>query len=94
MYLRLLPVVAVFNLTLARALAPTLAGFSALAILTAAAQYRLALRATAANHANARNPLELGPAAIFAALFIATSVLTKAVTQNFGLSGIYALARQ
>lgn len=93
MYLRLLAVVAVFNLALARALAPMLIGFSALALVIAAVQYRLgAARAATSNSAPVRNPLELGPAAIFAVLFIATSVLTKAVTQNFGLSGIYALA--
>jgi len=93
MYLRLLAVVAVFNFALAKSLAPTLAGFSALALVIAAAQYRLAAgRAPAAHGATSRNPLELGPAAVFAVLFIATSVLTKAVTQNFGLGGIYVLA--
>lgn len=38
------------------------------------------------------NPLELGPAAIFAFLFIAVSLASSFATSQFGTSGIYALA--
>jgi uncharacterized membrane protein (DUF4010 family) len=38
------------------------------------------------------NPLELGAAAIFAVLFVLTSLLTNWVTSQFGMSGTYALA--
>jgi len=38
------------------------------------------------------NPLELGPAALFAALFILVSLVSKWVTSEFGISGIYSLA--
>ena len=38
------------------------------------------------------NPLELGPAAIFALLFIATSLASTWAKAQFGTSGIYALA--
>jgi uncharacterized membrane protein (DUF4010 family) len=37
------------------------------------------------------NPLELGPAVIFALLFIATSLASAFATAHFGMSGIYAL---
>jgi uncharacterized membrane protein (DUF4010 family) len=42
--------------------------------------------------ATSGNPLELGPAAIFAALFIATSLISTWATAQFGAVGIYALA--
>ena len=38
------------------------------------------------------NPLELGAAVAFAALFIATSVASSWAVQQFGTAGIYALA--
>jgi uncharacterized membrane protein (DUF4010 family) len=38
------------------------------------------------------NPLELGAAAIFAALFVLTSLLSTWVKTEFGLAGIYSLA--
>ena len=38
------------------------------------------------------NPLELGAAAIFAALFIAVSLVSSWAVQQFGTAGIYALA--
>jgi uncharacterized membrane protein (DUF4010 family) len=38
------------------------------------------------------NPLELGPAAVFAFLFIATSLASSFATAQFGTSGIYTLA--
>ncbi|HUB97880.1 MAG TPA: DUF4010 domain-containing protein, partial [Stellaceae bacterium] len=39
-----------------------------------------------------RNPLELGAAAVFAVLFVATSLAAAVVTRHFGAMGIYALA--
>ena len=38
------------------------------------------------------NPLELGPAALFAALFVAVSLVSNWAKTEFGTSGIYALA--
>jgi uncharacterized membrane protein (DUF4010 family) len=38
------------------------------------------------------NPLELGAAIIFAALFVATSFLSTWATKEFGVTGIYSLA--
>jgi uncharacterized membrane protein (DUF4010 family) len=98
MYLRLLAVVAIFNLTLARALALPLCALSLVGFLVCALQYRLGAPAKdepsqAAMHlAASGNPLELGAAAIFAALFVATSVVSAVVKSHFGISGIYGLA--
>jgi len=42
--------------------------------------------------AQSGNPLELGAAAIFAALFVAVSVVSAVAKSQFGISGIYGLA--
>ena len=94
MYLRILAVVAVFNLVLARALAPWMIGLSLLAVAIAFVQYRSAGAPGAGNAASAlsRNPLQLGPAFAFAALFVATSLVSNWVLSRFGQGGIYGLA--
>ncbi|MGO9048984.1 MAG: MgtC/SapB family protein [Xanthobacteraceae bacterium] len=99
MYLRILVVIAVFNLALARELAPPLCGLSLAALLICLMQYRFAKPAPQESKMQAstvqpagRNPLELGPAALFAALFVAVSLVSKWTTTEFGISGIYSLA--
>ena len=103
MYMRILAVVAFFNLTLARELAPALCVLSLAGLVISAMQYWLpdwAARRGPAGKAlptttlqpSGSNPLELGPAALFAILFIIVSLVTKWVTTTFGTSGIYSLA--
>ena len=98
MYLRILAVVAFFNLTLARVLAPSLCCLSLAGLAICALQYRFAPRpaqdatSTATLPAAAVNPLELGPAALFAVLFIAVSFVSNWAKAQFGASGIYTLA--
>jgi uncharacterized membrane protein (DUF4010 family) len=99
MYLRIAAVVAIFNLTLARLLAPPLCGLAILGFAICAVQYwwgkpstKDAEPQTAIMPATGANPLELGAAAIFAALFIAVSLASSFATAQFGTSGIYALA--
>jgi uncharacterized membrane protein (DUF4010 family) len=98
MYLRILAVVAFFNLTLARVLAPSLCGLSLAGLLICALQYRFAplssqdAKSVATLPAAAVNPLELGPAALFAVLFIAVSFVSNWAKAQFGTSGIYTLA--
>jgi len=99
MYLRILAVVAFFNLALARALVLPLCGLSLAGLAICALQYRMAQPAprdaTAARATlppSGGNPLELGPAALFAFLFVAVSLVSKWATTQFGTSGIYALA--
>ncbi len=99
MYLRILIVVAIFNLTLARTLALPLCGLSLAGLLVCALQYWLARPAPGDSKAplpalqpSAGNPLELGPAVIFAGLFVAVSLVSNWAKAQFGTAGIYTLA--
>jgi uncharacterized membrane protein (DUF4010 family) len=99
MYLRILLVVAFFNFALALVLAPWLCGLSLAGLAICALQYRLGRPATAdketaasSRRRFAANPLELGPAAVFAVLFIVVSLVSNWAKAEFGTSGIYTLA--
>ncbi|MBV1698248.1 MAG: DUF4010 domain-containing protein [Hyphomicrobiales bacterium] len=97
MYLRIFAVVAFFNLTLARALAPSLCGLSITGLAICALQYRFGPRPAPAAKSTtvpptSVNPLELGPAALFAVLFVAVSLVSNWAKAQFGASGIYTLA--
>jgi len=91
MYVRILVVVAVFNLALARILAPPLLGLSAVAIAIALLAHR-GSKGSAVPAQVPRNPLELGTAAIFAGLFIGISLLSAWVSAKYGKLGIDILA--
>ena len=97
MYLRILAVVAVFNGMLAWRLAPALCGLSLAALLICALQYWRAKRRSpqplqAKPPMTGGNPLALGSAALFSALFILVSLLSTWVKSHFGVSGLYSLA--
>jgi uncharacterized membrane protein (DUF4010 family) len=94
MYLRLLIVIAVFNRSLALALTPPLLALSAFGLMLAAGLYWLSPQRhqSQAHQVTAPNPLELGAAAIFAALFIVVSLASAWAVLKFGTAGIYALA--
>ncbi len=98
MYLRILAVVAIFNLALARILALPLGALSLAGLAICAAQYRFTAAASQEHAAESSirlanlNPLELGAAAIFAILFVATSLVSALAKAQFGISGIYTLA--
>jgi uncharacterized membrane protein (DUF4010 family) len=97
MYLRILAVTAFFNLTLARELAPFLCALSLAGLAVCALQYRLAAPAPEESQQSTLqpfggNPLELGPAALFAFLFVTVSLVSKWATTQFGSAGIYSLA--
>ncbi len=98
MYLRILAIVAFFNIALAWKLAPALCGLSLAGIVICALQFRRGKQSVASNspasalHRTGGNPLELGPAAIFASLFVAVSFVSNWAKAQFGTSGIYALA--
>jgi uncharacterized membrane protein (DUF4010 family) len=99
MYLRILIVVAVFNMTLAQTLALPLCGLSLAGLVVCALQYWLARpppddskARVPALQPSAVNPLELGPAIIFAGLFIAVSLVSNWAKTQFGTAGIYTLA--
>jgi uncharacterized membrane protein (DUF4010 family) len=97
MYLRILAIVAIFNLGLARSLVLPLCALSAASFVVCAVQYHWRAGAqkqsTQAMHlATSGNPLELSAAAIFAVLFVVVSLMTALVKSQLGISGIYALA--
>ncbi len=97
MYLRILGIVAIFDLDLARVLLLPLGALSAAALVFCSVQYRWhsgadKQSAQAMHLAASANPLELGAAAIFALLFVAVSLITVVVKAQLGISGIYALA--
>ena len=98
MYLRILAIVAIFNLGLARVLILPLCALSLVGFVFCGLQYRWGEAtadkgsAQAMHLAASVNPLELGAAAIFALLFVAISLITVLVKSQLGISGIYALA--
>jgi uncharacterized membrane protein (DUF4010 family) len=99
MYLRILAVVAFFDLPLARTLVLPLCGLSLAGLAICALQYWLARPSPqqfkiqeSTMPASGGNPLELGSAALFAALFIAVSLVSNWAKAQFGTSGIYTLA--
>jgi uncharacterized membrane protein (DUF4010 family) len=96
MYLRLLVIIAVFNLPLALALAPRLATLAAVGFILALWQYRRAGAAPVQSEAEAgaapRNPLELSAAALFAVLFVVISIASSWVKSRFGAAGLDILA--
>jgi uncharacterized membrane protein (DUF4010 family) len=98
MYLRILVIIAVFNLPLAKVLGPALASLGVAGLIAGALQYRLPARPrkpapdTVSPPTAQRNPLELGTAAIFTGLFVIISLVSTWVGAEFGRSGILALA--
>ncbi len=99
MYLRILVIVAVFNRPLALTLTIPLCGLALAGLAICALQYWFAKPVpqeadapASALQATGANPLQLGPAALFAALFVLVSLVSKWVTAQFGISGIYSLA--
>ena len=93
MYLRILAIVAIFDLPLALDIAPAAVLLSLAGVAMAALQYRRARRVgVIADKAGPRNPLELTAAAVFAVLFVVTSIATQWAQSRFGALGVNALA--
>lgn len=94
MYLRILAVVAVFNLALARSLSVVLVGLAMVAFVICSIQYRAYDRAgdASAPKASGGNPLEIGAAGLFAGLFLVVSVASGWAAARFGTAGVFVLA--
>jgi uncharacterized membrane protein (DUF4010 family) len=97
MYLRILAIVAVFNVPLAYRLALPLCALSLAALLICAVQYWRTERPPPDKMQTTQppiqgNPLALGAAALFSALFVLVSLLSTWVKSEFGVSGLFALA--
>ncbi|MGH6976386.1 MAG: MgtC/SapB family protein [Stellaceae bacterium] len=95
MYLRILAIVAIFDLPLALGIAPAAVVLSLAGVGMAALQYRRARRVSVsvgADRTRPHNPLEPTAAAVFAVLFVVTSIATQWVQNRFGALGVNALA--
>lgn len=94
MYLRILVVIAIFNMPLAKGLAVALIALCLLAVALVAVDHFVASASSARVQASVapRNPLELTTALIFAVLFIVISIATHWVKSHFGETGTYSLA--
>jgi uncharacterized membrane protein (DUF4010 family) len=94
MYLRVLVIVAMFDRTLAVALAPALVGLSVGGLILAGLWFWLGAARTAAPSAaeTPANPLELSTALIFATLFVLVSLASVWVRGRFGEAGLFGLA--
>ena len=95
MYLRLLIVIRIFNRPLASALAPILLGLTLLGLLMAGGWYWMHGRTRHLDEVPGRwpaNPLDLGAAAVFAALFVVVSIAASWAESRYGAVGIYGLA--
>jgi len=94
MYLRILGLVVLFNLALARALAPAFTVLAVLGVLGGWLWHRRPdeLEAMEATPSQATNPLELGTAFLFAFLFVLILVATHLALAYLGRGGIYSLA--
>jgi uncharacterized membrane protein (DUF4010 family) len=94
MYLRLIVLLGIFNQALMAALAPS---FAALAVLAIGGGWYWCSRAGGGGDGVVqrpapKNPLELGTAFAFAAVFVAMLVATQVALAHFGRGGVYLLA--
>ena len=94
MYIRLLVVVAVFNLADASRLAVPLIALFVFSLLVAAALYFFSSKtgASAQVEIAAGNPLQLGTAVTFALLFVLVTLATQWAQAHYGHTGINILA--
>jgi len=94
MYLRILVMIAAFNIALATTLAPALVGLSLAGVVLAGLYYWAAGRPSqqVSGSAAPSNPLELPAAALFAVLFVMISIASTFAVSRFGAAGIYVLA--
>lgn len=95
MYVRLLVIVTIFDAALGRVLSAPLLGFFFAGCAAAWLVYRAALDPHTANvplEEPPANPLQVGAAVLFAALFVAVTLATHVAQERFGRSGLNALA--
>jgi len=93
-YLRIGLVVAIFNWSLAVLLLPALVGLSIVGVVIAVWDWnQTEWRAAAAGtEVRAINPLQLGTALTFTAIFVVIAVATNWVRADFGQPGVFGLA--
>jgi uncharacterized membrane protein (DUF4010 family) len=93
MYLRLVVLLAIFSRELMTRLVAPFVSLAAIALCVGWFWSRDALRSTEAAHSpEPKNPLELGAAFLFAAVFLAMLVATHFALVHVGTGGVYALS--
>ncbi len=92
MYIRLIIVAAVFNLSIAEKLLWPFLFFALLGFLISWFYYRRGTVMADKLDTMDKNPLELGTAFIFAALFVLMMLATNFVTQHYGSGGLKVLS--
>ena len=92
MYLRLIVVAAVFNLTIAQYILLPFLLFALLGFVVSLLFLRREHDKSGVTAFVDRNPLELGTAFLFAMLFVVMMVLTTYVTKMYGLHGLQILS--
>lgn len=90
MYVRILFVCAIFNLALARMLVVPLLSLGAISAVLAVLRARVGTRT--AQPGEPSNPLQIGAALIFAAVFVAVSFFTGLAESHLGRAGVFGLA--
>ncbi len=92
MYIRLVAVAAIFNFTIAKKIVLPFAILSLIGFLVSLALLRGGGRDSSEGEVTDSNPLELGTAFIFAALFVVMMMLTQYVVKEYGSSGLEILS--
>jgi uncharacterized membrane protein (DUF4010 family) len=90
MYVRIVVICSLFNVSLGRALIVPLLSLALLSAIVAALRARLGARSPSV--AAPTNPLQIWTALLFAGLFVAVSMLTNLAQTHLGHAGVYALA--
>ncbi len=92
MFPRMLVVSSIFNWSLATALLWPLLAMGAVNYLAAALFWRWSGKGSGTEVARLKNPFELGPALLFAGLLAALMLLSRALSDRYGDTGIYLLS--
>jgi len=92
MYLRLLVVAVVFNVTVARDLLVPFLVMAVLGLLIASIYMKQGVKHQNSAEYVDKNPLELGTAFLFAGLFAIMMMVTEYVTQHYGNHGLHLLS--
>jgi len=92
MYLRLVVVALVFNTEIARSLAWPFIVLASVGLLIAVFYMKSENRSSVSPDFVDKNPLELGTAFLFAALFVVMMLLTSFVMQHYGNNGLKVLS--
>ena len=91
MYLRLLVVIAIFNIALVRALYPYIISLAIVAFIAAAAIWRI-MPASSPKADQPSNPLALGTAVVFALLLVVFSQVSSWASTHLGAQGLLVLS--